>query len=117
VRLMRTQIFMKITRPLDDLAERRVITLASNGIFEMGVHPLALFRMYQMAIERWKTNPHDYFTSLQPDGIEVVITNGNEEIGKTLISDFPGLKGKVYVIVNDHGAQGLVVSALLPDEY
>lgn len=114
---MRAQIFVEITRPLDDLAERPVITLASDGVAEMGVHPLALFKMYQMAIERWKADPHDYFSSLQPDGIDVVITNGDEKNSKTLISDFPGLKGKVYVIVSDYGTSGLVISALLPDEY
>jgi len=97
---------MEITRPLDDLAERPVITIFSDGVAEMGVHPLALFKMYQMAIERWKANPCDRISTLQPDGIEVIITNGNEEIGKTLVSDFPGLTESVYVIVYDYGARG-----------
>ena len=73
--------------------------------------------MYRLAIQRWKLNSNDYFMSFQPNGIEVTITDGNKFIGKALISDYPGLKQKVYVIVDDYADKGLVVTILLPEEY
>jgi hypothetical protein len=78
---------------------------------------MALYEMYRLAIERWKFNSNDYFISFQPNGIEVIITDGNKTIGKALISNYPGLKHKVYVIVDDYADKGLVVTILLPEEY
>ncbi|WP_027093492.1 hypothetical protein [Cohnella thermotolerans] len=105
---MRTRIFMKVTRPLDELAERPVTTICTRGIAETGLHPMALYEMYRLAIQRWKYNSNDCFMSIQPNGIEAIITDGNKTIGKALISNYPGLKQKVYVIVDDYADKGLV---------
>jgi len=111
---------MESNHILNEIVNRRITSLMSRGVHEMGLRSNTLFLINQMALKRWKQNNDDYFTLLSPQGINVQITNGNEKVDTKLLSDFPGLTRDVYVMIDDYGEkseEGLVVTILLPEEY
>lgn len=84
----------------------------------MRLAPQALQRLVMEATRRWLKDKDDFFTKVEPDGINVVLSNGNEQVDTKLISEFPGLKGPVFVIVDDgaDSSEGILVTILLPNE-
>ena len=105
---------------INEMVNRHITSLMSRGVHEMGLHSNTLFLINQMVLKRWVLNNYDYFTLLSPRGINVEVTNGNEKVDIKLLSDFPGLTGDVYAIIDDFGEnskEGLVITMLLPEEY
>lgn len=61
----------------------------------------------------------DYFTKVEPEGINVNTSNVYEQVGTKLICNFLGLREPVFVIVDDHGFEselGIVLTIILPNE-
>jgi hypothetical protein len=100
--------------------KRKITHVITPGAADLHLTERELFSLYREALKRWLDNPYDSFTSAEPQGINVVVTNGDEQIKTWLVSDFPNLAETVYVIVDDYGEEsdmGLVITVLLPDEY
>lgn len=99
---------------------RKITPKMTAGVAEMNMAPRAHYNLILEAVRRWKKNSSDYFSKVMPDGINVNISNGNEQVETKLICDFPGLREPVFVIVDDDGSDsetGIVVTILLPNEY
>lgn len=99
---------------------RKITPTMTTGVEELNMPSLAHFNLILEAVRRWKKDPADVFSKVEPDGINVMISNGMDVIGTKLICDFPGLREPVFVIVDDHGAEsetGVAVTILLPNEF
>lgn len=103
---------------MDIITVRKIIACMTAGVTEMHLSPEALQRLLMEATRRWLKDKDDCFTKVEPDGINVILSNGHKLTGTALISDFPGLSKPVFIVVDDSYelAGDMLVTILLPNE-
>lgn len=91
----------------------------TQGVAELQLSSLTYDRLVSEAVLRWKKDAEDCFTRVEPDGINMRISNAMKLVATRFISDFPGLKVPVFIVVDDGSHQsedGVIVTLLLPNE-
>lgn len=103
---------------MDIITVRKITACMTAGVTEMHLAPEILQRLLMEAKRRWLKDKDDCFTKVEPDGINVILSNGHKQTGTALISDFPGLNEPVFIIVDDNHelAEDMLVTILLPSE-
>ncbi len=81
-----------------------------------GLTITAMNHIVACTLKRWLQDEDDYLSSFQPIGIHVEVSDGDKIIDTRLITEFPGLKEKMYCVI-DEAESGVLVTILLPEEY